>query len=278
MRWTGGRGSSNIEDRRGMGGGMAMGGGALGILGLLAYLFLGVDITGGGAGGAPQEQVPASEAPANDAQAQFVGQVLRDTEVAWGSIFEQQVHQPYQEPTLVLFEQSVRSACGMAGSAVGPFYCPGDRKVYIDLSFYDELRSRFGAPGDFAQAYVIAHEVGHHVQNLLGTSREVERAMRGSSETEANRYSVMQELQADCYAGIWAKNRQPGTFEIDDSDIDEALTAAAAIGDDRLQEQAQGYVVPESFTHGSSAQRQRWFREGFRTGDLRACDTFSRGV
>jgi predicted metalloprotease len=282
MRWTGGRGSSNIEDRRGMGG-AAMGGGALGIVGLLIYLFTGVnlgDVTGGGGGGGapPAQQAPTGEVAAdNDPQGAFVGQVLKDTEIAWNAIFQQQVGSAYREPTLTLFDGSVQSACGMAGSAVGPFYCPGDQKVYIDLSFYRELDQRFGAPGDFAQAYVVAHEVGHHVQNLLGTSGQVEQASRGRSREEGNQLSVMQELQADCYAGIWANytSRTAGAFDIEDGDIDEGLTAAAAIGDDRLQEQAQGHVSPESFTHGTSAQRSRWFRRGFENGDMRQCDTFN---
>jgi predicted metalloprotease len=198
---------------------------------------------------------------------------LGSTETVWGEIFKRN-GSTYREPRLVLFTQQVQSACGTAGASVGPFYCPGDEKVYIDLSFYDELRSRFRAPGDFAQAYVIAHEVGHHVQKLVGTSDKVTAMQQRASEAQGNRLSVMLELQADCYAGVWGYYaQQRGVIET--GDLEEALNAASAIGDDRLQKESQGYAVPDSFTHGSSEQRVRWFRQGFDTGDMRRCDTFN---
>jgi predicted metalloprotease len=200
--------------------------------------------------------------------------VLADTETSWGEIFAA-AGRTYQEPTLVLFSGEVKSACGFAQAAVGPFYCPADRKVYIDLSFYDELRTRFGAPGDFAQAYVVAHEIGHHVQTLLGISERTMAARQGANETQANALSVRQELQADCFAGIWAHNAQSSRQVLEDGDIEEGLNAASAIGDDRLQQQSRGYVAPESFTHGSSAQRVRWFKTGLEKGSLQECDTFA---
>jgi predicted metalloprotease len=211
---------------------------------------------------------------AQDEMADFVSVVLADTEDTWNSVFRQ-AGQEYREPQLVLFTGVVRSACGMAQAAMGPFYCPADRKVYIDLAFYDELKTRFRAPGDFAQAYVIAHEVGHHVQNLLGISDHVQRQKRGLSEAEVNALSVRMELQADCMAGVWANHAQRVRQIVEPGDIEEALRAAAAIGDDRLQNQAQGYAVPDSFTHGSSEQRVRWFRRGFTSGDVEQCDTFA---
>jgi len=302
MRWGGGRRSENVEDRRGQGGAgggmrfpgrLPMGGGGRGGLGLagvavlvVVSLLLGVDPTAilmgeDGFEGPSVSEVrpggPGADAPrdaAEDKLADFVSVVLADTEDTWKALFAAG-GAAYQEPRLVLFRRSVQSACGMAGSASGPFYCPADRKIYIDLSFYDDLRSRFGAPGDFAQAYVIAHEVGHHVQTLLGISEKVRAAQGRGTRAEANSLSVRLELQADCFAGLWAHHADRTRGIIETGDIDEALNAAAAIGDDRLQRQSQGQVVPESFTHGSSAQRQRWFKKGFDTGSLAACDTFS---
>jgi len=208
-----------------------------------------------------------------DEQAQFVSVVLADTEETWDGVFRQ-AGRSYEAPTLVLFSGSVRSACGFAQAAMGPFYCPADQKVYIDLSFYSDLQDRFGAPGDFAQAYVIAHEVGHHVQTLLGISEQVQRAKAQLGEVEANQQSVRQELQADCLAGIWAHHADRTRDLLEPGDIEEGLNAASAIGDDRLQRQSQGYVIPESFTHGSSVQRVRWFTRGYETGDVNQCDTF----
>ena len=280
MRWRGREESSNVDDRRGIGGaGLAVGGGLGSIVIVVLALLFGVDpsqlLNSGQDGGqSPTTQVGQQRTnPQEDELASFVKVVLRDTEKVWGDIF-QKSGQRYSQPRLELFTGQTRTACGAAGAAVGPFYCPGDQKVYIDLSFYDELKRRFHAPGDFAQAYVIAHEVGHHVQNLLGTSDKVEALQRRASETQANQLSVRLELQADCYAGVWGFYEQQRGI-IEPGDIEEALNAASAIGDDRLQEQAQGYVVPDSFTHGSSAQRSRWFRQGFESGDMRRCDTFS---
>ena len=284
MRLGGARESGNVEDRRGFGipgGGMAVGGGCGTLIIVILALVFGVDpsqlLSGGG--GAPQEGPPPAtrtgpQQQQTDAESQFVRKILGTTEDVWNDVFRRNGSQ-YREPTLVLFSGQVQSACGRASASVGPFYCPGDEKVYIDLSFYDELRSRFRAPGDFAQAYVVAHEVGHHVQNLLGTSDKVTNAQRRSrSESQANDLSVRLELQADCYAGVWgfyAKQRDI----LDPGDLEEALGAASAIGDDRLQRESQGYVVPDSFTHGSSEQRVRWFRRGFESGDIRQGDTFS---
>ncbi|HVF45178.1 MAG TPA: neutral zinc metallopeptidase [Pyrinomonadaceae bacterium] len=280
MRLGGERESSNVEDRRGSGigrGGLAVGGG-LGTLAiaLIAMLF-GVDPSqfinpspdGGPGQGAPTQQAP----PQNDEASQFIRRVLGSTETTWGEIFSRN-GSTYREPRLVLFSGLVQSACGRADASVGPFYCPGDQKVYIDLSFYEDLRSRFRAPGDFAQAYVIAHEVGHHVQNLAGTSDKVTAMQQRASERQANQLSVMLELQADCYAGVWGYYAQRRNI-LDPGDLEEALTAASAIGDDRLQRESQGRVVPDSFTHGSSEQRMRWFKQGFDTGDMRRCDTFN---
>ncbi|MFL6286693.1 MAG: neutral zinc metallopeptidase [Pyrinomonadaceae bacterium] len=282
MKLGGERESSNVEDRRGMGGGrIAIGGGIGGLAILLIATLLGVDpsqLLNSGSGGGPGPGAPTQQAPPqNDEMSQFVRRVLGSTETVWGEIFKRN-GSTYREPRLVLFTQQVQSACGTAGASVGPFYCPGDERVYIDLSFYDELRSRFRAPGDFAQAYVIAHEVGHHVQKLVGTSDKVTAMQRRASEAQGNRLSVMLELQADCYAGVWGYYaQQRGVIET--GDLEEALNAASAIGDDRLQKESQGYVVPDSFTHGSSEQRVRWFRQGFDTGDMRRCDTFnSRGL
>jgi uncharacterized protein len=278
MRWRGERQSSNIEDRRGMSAGKVAVGGGLGtVLLLIIALIFGAD---------PRqllEQLPAepssgveSSRPLNREEEQlkeFVSVVLAKSEDVWHKLFQQNGRQ-YREPTLVLFADSVDSACGRAGASVGPFYCPGDEKVYIDLSFYDELRRRFQAPGDFAQAYVIAHEVGHHVQHLLGISDRVD-AMRGRvSQAEANQLSVRLELQADFFAGVFARYvKDQGVLE--PGDIEEALTAASAIGDDKIQRQTTGYVVPDSFTHGSSEQRLRWFKRGYDSGDIRQGDTFN---
>jgi predicted metalloprotease len=277
MRWETGRRSTNVEDRRGMGGAGMIGGGGIGMLILVLIVSF---ITGTNplellqqVPDTPAGQTgPAGPPPANDEQAQMVSAVLGDTEDTWRQIFAQNGSQ-YQEPALVLFEGSVQSACGMASSAVGPFYCPADQKVYIDLSFFRDLDQRFGAPGDFAQAYVVAHEVGHHVQTLLGVSSRVNQMRQRMSETQANQLSVLQELQADCYAGVWG-NHAASREWLEDGDVEEGLRAAAAIGDDRLQRQSQGHVVPESFTHGSSEQRQQWLRRGLQSGDIRQCDTF----
>jgi len=278
MRWRGERQSTNIEDRRGMSGGkIAVGGGLGTIVILIIAMLFGAD---------PRqlfEQVPTdpssgvqSSRPVNPEEEelkQFVSVVLAKSEDVWHDVFRQNGRE-YREPTLVLFTDQVQSACGMAGAAVGPFYCPGDEKVYIDLSFYEELRRRFNAPGDFAQAYVIAHEVGHHVQNLLGISDRVDAARGRVSEAEANRLSVRLELQADFFAGVFARYVQnQGVLEA--GDIEEALRAASAIGDDKIQRQTRGYVVPDSFTHGTSEQRLRWFKKGYDTGDIRQGDTFN---
>jgi uncharacterized protein len=277
MRWRSGRQSSNIEDRRGMPVGLVGGGLGTLVLAVVAMLF-GVDpgaILNGG-GQAPTEQGGAP--PPDDTMSLFVGAVLGDTEDTWSALFPQKFNATYEEPHLVLFDGIVQSACGTAQSAVGPFYCPNDHKVYIDLSFYRDLRERFGAPGDFAQAYVIAHEVGHHVQTLVGLSERVHAAQQRMSQAEANQLSVRTELQADCYAGVWAKHAHSDRQMLDPGDVEEALNAAAAIGDDRLQEQAQGHVSRESFTHGSSEQRAGWFRRGFDTGDPVSCDTFGNST
>ena len=277
MRWRGERQSSNIEDRRGLSPKVAVGGGLGTLVVIIIALLFGAD---------PRqllEQVPnnptsevQSSRPVNAEEEelkQFVSVVLAKSEDVWGDVFRQNGRQ-YREPTLVLFTDQVQSACGMAGAAVGPFYCPGDEKVYIDLSFYEALRRRFNAPGDFAQAYVVAHEVGHHVQNLLGISDRVD-AMQGRvSEAEANRLSVRLELQADFFAGMFARYVQnQGLLEA--GDIEEALRAASAVGDDTIQRRTSGTVVPDSFTHGTSEQRLRWFKRGYETGDMRQGDTFS---
>lgn len=283
MRFDNGRQSDNVEDRRGVRGGrsgLRMGRGKIGVgtivLALVAMYF-GVDpsvVLNTGLGGGVPVETPAGAPPANDAEARFVSMVLADTEATWQAIFEQGGGR-YVEPKLVLFTGATRTACGVGQAAMGPFYCPGDQKVYIDLAFYDELRTRFRAPGDFAQAYVIAHEVGHHVQNLLGISGKVHEARQRLSEAEGNQLSVRLELQADCFSGVWAHHADRARQVLEAGDIEEALGAAAAIGDDRLQKQAQGYAVPDSFTHGSSAQRVRWFKQGLASGDLKHCDTFS---
>jgi predicted metalloprotease len=261
---------------------MMMGGGLGTIVLIVLALLFGVDPQallqpGPGGGGAPGGFNPNQQAPVNpgnDEAKQFVSAVLADTEDVWRELFRQQ-GQRYREPTLVLFTGSVQSACGQADSAVGPFYCPGDEKVYLDLEFFRELKQRFGAPGDFAQAYVIAHEVGHHVQQLLGISDRVHRMRGRVSQEEFNRLSVRLELQADFLAGVWAHHAQRMRNILEQGDIEEAINAAQAIGDDRLQKQSRGFVVPDSFTHGTSAQRVRWFRRGFETGDMEQGDTFN---
>src|SRR5262245_49432240 len=303
MLWKGRRQSSNIEDRRGMGGGMGgglggglgggfgggrigggrIGGGGLGIGGIIILVIiawvLGINpltlLSGGGmdSGGyvdTGQNAAPTYSSQQEDEMKQFVSTVLADTEDTWSQILPQQ----YRNPKLVLFSNGVDSACGYAQAAVGPFYCPGDEKVYLDLDFFAELSQRFGAPGDFAQAYVIAHEIGHHVQNVLGIEQQVSKARSGMSETQGNALSVRVELQADCFAGVWA-NRANKEGVVEPGDIDEALTAASAVGDDTLQKQATGRVVPDSFTHGSAEQRARWFQAGYRSGDANDCDTFN---
>ncbi|RHW40311.1 metalloprotease [Neobacillus notoginsengisoli] len=278
MQWRGRQGSSNVEDRRGMGGGgMLMGGGIGGVVLVLIMTLLGggdlgdvLNNIGGGTGG--QSPAPYQETAEDRELAEFVSVVLADTEQVWTEIFEEE-GMVYKKPTLVLYSGSVQSACGVAGSAVGPFYCPGDQKLYIDLSFYKELQTKFQAPGDFAMAYVIAHEVGHHVQTLLGTSEKMASLRQRLSETEYNKYQVRMELQADYYAGVWA-NRAESLNLLDEGDIDEALNAASAVGDDTLQKKYQGHVVPESFTHGTSEQRKRWFYKGYQAGNLDQGDTF----
>lgn len=277
MRWRGERQSTNIEDRRGIGGKVAVGGGLGTVIVIIIALLFGADpqqVLEQLPGNSP-EQVQSSHPRSAEEEElkQFTGVVLAKSEDVWNQIFRQNGRQ-YREPTLVLFTDQVRSACGIAGSAVGPFYCPADEKVYIDLSFYDSLRQRLGAPGDFAQAYVVAHEVGHHVQNLLGISDRVHAMQQRVSETEANQLSVRLELQADFFAGMFARYVQnQGVLEA--GDIEEALRAASAIGDDRLQKQSRGYVVPDSFTHGTSEQRLRWFKRGYDSGDMRQGDTFN---
>ena len=274
MQWFG-KGSNNVEDGRSGGGGKAVLGGGVGILIVIVGLFFGQDLTG------LVSQMPATEqgevkkgAPTDEA-GKFTAGVLESTEQVWDAQFANMGKQ-YEYPVLRLFRDGVQSACGSANSAVGPFYCPGDHKIYIDLSFNDDLKNKFGAGGDFAQAYVIAHEVGHHVQNLLGTSDKLQQARGRVSEVEYNKLSVMLELQADFYAGLWAHHAQNlKDFKLDAGDLDEALTAANAIGDDRLQKQSQGQVVPDAFTHGTSAQRMHWFKKGYETGDIRQGDTFN---
>ena len=301
MRWQMGRRSQNVEDRRGMGSprgmripagfripsggrGRVARGGGIGGIGLIVLLviawFLGLDpsflLQGSGPVDAPytEQQPSAPRSAGEDQLAEFVSVVLADTEDTWRPLFDD-IGRQYQDPTLVLFTGAVDSACGFAQAAMGPFYCPLDQKVYIDLGFYDDLRNRFGAPGDFAQAYVIAHEVGHHVQNLLGIAEQVHDLRQQVSEVEANDLSVRMELQADCFAGVWANHADRARDVLEEGDVEEGLNAASAIGDDRMQRQAQGYVVPESFTLGSSEQRVRWFRQGLTSGELGACDTFN---
>ncbi len=279
MKWMGRRESGNIEDRRSGGGGLAIGGGLTAIIAVIFSLITGqnpMELLGmvQGSGGEAQKEAPLDTDVKGDENAHFVGVVLAETEDVWTKIFSE-AGSSYKEPTLVLFKNGVQSGCGNASSATGPFYCPGDQKVYIDLSFYDELQNRFGAPGDFAMAYVVAHEIGHHVQNLLGTSAKLDQARGQVSQEEYNQLSVKLELQADFLAGVWAHHAQRTKGILEEGDIEEALNAANAIGDDRLQKESQGRVVPDAFTHGTSAQRMRWFKKGYETGDINQGDTFS---
>ena len=296
MRWKGGRRSSNVDDRRGQGVSHSSAGAApvllrflpalvrtktgrtiliVGVIAIFGSRMLGIDLLPMllGGGGATVQQADYQPSAEEEELVQFVSVVLADTEDTWNRLFAERGGS-YKEPTLVLFTNRVNSACGMAGAAMGPFYCPGDQKLYIDLSFFRDLAQRHGAPGDFAQAYVVAHEVGHHVQTLLGISQQVRQAGQGKSKAEVNALSVRQELQADCFAGLWGHAANTERSLLDPGDLEEALTAATAIGDDRLQREAGGRVVPDSFTHGSSEQRVRWFRVGFEQGSLEACDTF----
>ena len=275
MRWLGREGSGNIEDRRGMGGNLAIGGGVGGVIILILSLLFGNDFISSDPTQEPadQSQMSAAGQKPDDDEAKFVSVVLKDTEDVWTALFAAQ-GSVYQAPKMVLFTNSTPSACGYASAASGPFYCPEDSKVYIDLSFYNELQNRFGATGDFAMAYVVAHEVGHHVQHLMGITDKVDRARSGMSEKEMNAVSVKLELQADFLAGVWANHEQTKNI-LDAGDIEEALRAASAIGDDRLQKMSQGYVVPDAFTHGTSKQRVYWFKKGYDTGDLKQGDTFN---
>ncbi|MCB4823170.1 KPN_02809 family neutral zinc metallopeptidase [Roseicella aerolata] len=287
MRLEGERESGNVEDRRGRGGfggrGVPIGvaGGGLGTVVLIVVaLFLGVDprVILSGGGEPPQSQVTESrgrpDVAQDDGPRRFVAQVLATTEDAWSAIFREAGRQ-YDPPNLVLFSGGTQSACGFAQTAVGPFYCPADRKVYLDFAFFRDMERKLGAPGEFARAYVIAHEVGHHVQNQLGILRRIDQERRGMGEVESNALQVRVELQADCFAGLWAARTEQMKRFLEPGDIESGIAAAAAVGDDRLQRRSQGYVVPESFTHGSSAQRVRWFRIGLESGDIRRCDTFS---
>jgi predicted metalloprotease len=281
MRWRGGRRSTNIEDRRGSRTAPRLLGGGIGTIVLvLVAMYFGVDPTPllqgvqTGQSASTSGTRPSAEDLKNDPLADMVSVVIADTEDVWHELFARQGRR-YQEPVLVMFTGSTRSACGLGQAAMGPFYCPADNKAYIDLSFYDQMRTRFRAPGDFAQAYVIAHEIGHHVQNQLGISGKVHSMKQRVSQAEGNALSVRLELQADCLAGVWAHHADKARNILEAGDVDEALNAASAIGDDTLQRQSRGTVVPESFTHGTSAQRQRWFRTGLQTGNPDACDTFS---
>lgn len=285
MRWRDGRRSDNIEDRRGMAipRGVKIGGaGGLGVVAILLLgLIFGFDPTvlleGGPGIETPSVSVQQGRrGGASDELRDFVAVVLADTEDVWTEVFDE-MRRTYRPPTLVLFTESVESACGIAGSAVGPFYCPLDRKVYLDLSFFEDLRARFGAPGDFAQAYVIAHEVGHHVQTLLGITQKVEKLRSQATPSQANQLLVRMELQADCLAGVWAHRAHRARQILEEGDIEEGLNAASAVGDDRIQRRKQGYVVPDAFTHGTSAQRVRWFQRGLEAGSPQACDTFNAG-
>lgn len=276
MKWKGRRASTNVEDRRGMGGKTIVGGGIGGLVIVLIVAFLGgdpgvllnnLDMTG------TESNQPYTPTQEEEELADFVSVVLADTEEVWSGVFEEE-GMVYEKPTLVLFTGSVESACGTAGASVGPFYCPADYKLYIDLSFYQELQNQFQAPGDFAMAYVIAHEVGHHVQNLLGVMEEVQPMRSRLSEEEYNKLQVRLELQADYLSGVWAHHAR-GMGYLEEGDLEEALTAASAVGDDAIQRRVRGYVVPESFTHGTSEQRKRWFRRGFEAGNLREGDTFN---
>ncbi|MGI8469612.1 MAG: KPN_02809 family neutral zinc metallopeptidase [Pyrinomonadaceae bacterium] len=275
--------STNIEDRRGMGGrGLAIGGGGLGMLviGLLIYLCGGSSalnlfnqVTGGGdTTQVTQTQTQNPASPRNDPEEKFISSVLKSTEDVWSAQFRK-IGKQYTDPKLVLYTGQTPSACGQAQAAVGPFYCPGDEKLYLDFAFFDQLKNEFHAPGNFAQAYVVAHEVGHHVQDLLGTMDKVTALQQRAGEAQANQLSVGLELQADCYAGVWAHDaQQQGKLQV--GDVEEALRAASAVGDDNIQKETQGYVVPDSFTHGSSQQRMSWFTRGFQSGDMKQCNTF----
>ncbi len=281
MQLGDGRESSNVEDRRGSGGlggrGIALGGGLGSVVLVVLALLFGVDpgviLSGGDPAPARTDTQGGGAAPPDDAGSRFVRRVLAETEDVWNPVF-QQMNRRYQEPRLVLFSGAVQSACGMAQAAVGPFYCPGDQRVYIDLDFLAQMQRQLGAPGDFAAAYVIAHEVGHHVQNQLGVLGRVQELRSRAAEAEGNALQVRVELQADCLAGMWARRAQDARQILEDGDIEEGLNAAAAVGDDRLQRRARGQVQPDSFTHGSSEQRVRWFRTGLQSGQLEACDTF----
>jgi uncharacterized protein len=282
MLWQGRRESSNVDDRRGMGGGgLAVGGGIGGIIIAIIYFFLGGSSgnDSSGDGGFLQQQAPMSQEQkaSQDQLASFSKVVLADTEDVWAKLFSEQGRK-YVDPRMELFTGSDKSGCGFASAATGPFYCPADSKVYLDLSFFQELQDRFHAPGDFAMAYVIAHEVGHHVQHLLGITEKVDQMRGRLSETEMNKLSVRLELQADFLAGVWAHHAQQMKHILENGDVDEALKAANAIGDDRLQKQSQGYVVPDAFTHGTSEQRMYWFKKGFETGDIEQGDTFNSNI
>jgi predicted metalloprotease len=284
MRWENDRESSNVEDERGASGSRFGGGRGIGLFGTVAVvlvaMYFGVDpsvvlnqIGNMQQTEAPTQADPATRSPEENRLAKFSSIVLGETEDTWQKVFAENNRQ-YTMPKMVLFTGAVQSACGFAQAAMGPFYCPGDQKVYLDLSFFNELHTKFGAPGDFAQAYVIAHEVGHHVQNLLGISDKVSAAQQRTSKSDANALSVRLELQADCFAGVWANRTNESRHFLEQGDIESALNAAAGVGDDRLQRQAQGYVRPESFTHGSSEQRMRWFTAGEKSGDMNQCNTF----
>ena len=277
MRWLGGRESDNVDDRRGGGGGMVVGGGIGTLVIALVVYLLGGDPSQLLQSNNDQQQTTASapDGPQpDDAAASFTKKVLASTEDVWTKIFAEQ-NAKYPAPTLVLFRQQTSSGCGGASAASGPFYCPGDQKVYIDLSFYDELAQRFQAPGDFAMAYVVAHEIGHHIQKQMGTMDKVDAARERNSEVQNNRLSVRLELQADFYAGVWAHHAQGQSIALDDNDVNAALRAASSIGDDRIQQETQGQVVPDAFTHGTSAQRVYWFKKGLKTGDISQGDTFN---
>ena len=280
MRWEHGRRSDNIEDRRGLRvSGKGLAGGGIGIIALaLIAMFFGVDPSivlnqAGNPATTQTEQTQPTFSPEEERLKEFMSVVLADTEDVWGTLF-QGSGQQYIQPKLVLFSGAVQSACGFAEAAMGPFYCPADQKLYLDMSFFNDLAQRHDAPGDFAQAYVVAHEVGHHVQTLLGISEQVHAARRGAGEAEGNALQVRMELQADCFAGVWAHHAQKARQILEPGDTEEALAAAAGVGDDRLQKKARGYVVPDSFTHGSSQQRMRWFNRGLQSGDPGQCDTF----
>jgi len=292
MKWRGQRESSNVEDRRSGGfggGGIRLGGGSIGLgtvaialvggwlLGINPLTLLGMLAGGGGPTSSVSTQQSGQRGPIDDEMGKFVSVVLADTEDVWKTIFTENGGR-YREPVLVLFRGATQTACGVGQAAMGPFYCPADQKVYIDLGFYETMKSRLGAPGDFAQAYVIAHEVGHHVQNLLGVSEQVRSAQARMSQADANDLSVRVELQADCFAGVWANHAHEARQILERGDIEEAMNAAAQIGDDALQKRQQGYVVPDSFTHGTSKQRVTWFKRGLESGDFKQCDTFNARV